>query len=86
MARNGDHVRVTITLPADLYAHIRDQTDNFSAFVAETLAHRIRTERLIKALDDTAGMMAETFKDLRTPEDVIAFLHRERAGWNRDPE
>jgi hypothetical protein len=75
------YVRVTVTLPASLYERVKAATDNVSAYVADTLARRFRNADLAGAIERTSGLMAEPFTDLRTPEDIVAYLQRERVGW-----
>jgi|GEM_PF-6746868 len=84
MSRDDGLVRVTITLPASLYGRIKESTDNFSAFVTETLARRVRNMDLADALDRSSGLMADTFQDLRTSEDILTYLRRQRAEWKPD--
>jgi post-segregation antitoxin (ccd killing protein) len=75
------YVRVTVSLPASLYERVKASTDNVSGFVAKALEARLQSLDLLQALEATTGLMAETFADLKTPEDIVAHLHRERAGW-----
>lgn len=79
----SDLIRVTITLPDALYRRARARTENFSAFAAAAIEWRLRNEDLVAALGATRGLLAETLRDVESPEDIVALLHEEREGWNR---
>ena len=71
-------MRTHMILPDDLVTEV----DRFvgkgkrSKFIEEAVAEKLRAERLLKALDDTAGILSDhDYPEWSTVEKVAAWVH-----------
>lgn len=78
-------VKVSITLPEELYRQIKDLTNNVSAFISEGVRQylaRLKTER---ALEESAGAWAtDSHPELDDLKKIANYVHEVRTGWRTE--
>ncbi|MGB9661679.1 MAG: type II toxin-antitoxin system CcdA family antitoxin [Moorellaceae bacterium] len=78
-------VKVSITLPEDLYHQIKGLTSNISAFIAEGMHHYLARVRAERAIEESAGAWAaESHPELGDLEKIADYVHEVRTGWRRE--
>lgn len=77
-------VKISISIPRDLYEQIKPLAPNLSAFIAEGLREFVARERARRAIEESAGAWSdENHPDLTGPSDVERYVRETRAGWRR---
>ena len=75
-------VKVSVTLPEELYRQIKALTDNVSAFVTEGARQYLVRLRAERALEESAGAWTEEgHPDLGNLEEIANYVREIRAGW-----
>lgn len=78
-------VKVSITLPEDLYLQIKGLTGNISAFIAEGMRQYLTRVRVERAIEESAGSWAaERHPELEDLEKIANYVREVRAGWRRE--
>lgn len=78
-------VKVSISLPEDLWRDIREMTDNVSGLIAEAMRDYVTKARLHSALENTSGAWSDVAHgDLKTLEDVEEYVYEIRSGWRKE--
>ncbi len=72
-------MRITITVPDELGAAIKAQTDNVSAYVTEALTEKLATEQRRAARERILGVVG----GFEAPSDALDQLHEERRASDR---
>ncbi|MEO8511165.1 MAG: CopG family transcriptional regulator [Chloroflexota bacterium] len=75
-------VRTNLLLPKELVEEIDRYAGprGRSRYVAEALADRLRRDRLLEAVRQTAGALhREDYPEWRTPDDVVGWVRERRA-------
>jgi len=77
-------VKISISLPRDLYEEIKPLAPNLSSFIAQGLREFVTRERARRAIEESAGAWSdENHPELREPHDVERYVREIRAGWRR---
>lgn len=78
-------VKVSISLPEDLWRQIREMSDNVSGLIAEAMRDYVTRAKLHRALEETAGAWSdEAHGDLKTLEDIEEYVYEIRSGWRKE--
>lgn len=78
-------VKVSITLPEELYRQIRSLTGNLSAFIAEGMRQYLVRLRAERALEESSGAWtAENHPELEDLEEIANYVRDVRTGWRKE--
>lgn len=75
-------VKISITLPRDLYEQMKGLTTNISSFIADGMREYVAREQGRRAIKESAGAWSDdNHPGLQSIEDVDKYVREVRSAW-----